>query len=260
MARTCGFRATSWIMNTRSSRTARRSPRFPSDGFASETPMVSKSLRARTTSCSWPLPQCLTTWLTRPDSRFGLPVASGLIDDGAAADRVQCRPAGPPVAVRGLPAGLTVVVVGCAAASVGRHEHARKRQVRRGIVGLSAAVADKFGRLPPRHPAMFMDAERILVPAFCRKSPHAIILSPRAEHVSGAMVAADSLGEDDVAAGVVGPHGNDILVGSRVVPGISQGAVSELDDDQVAGPGALHHLDPAAMHQEPATERCQRGV
>ena len=58
----------------------------------------------------------------------------------------------------------------------GRHEFGGKRQVRGRIVSLYTAVADKLGRPPLRHPAVFVNRERIPVPALCRNSPHVMSL------------------------------------------------------------------------------------
>src|SRR5262249_60288474 len=96
-----------------------------------------------------------------------------------AADGIRGRRARPPVTVARLlvvptRAGHTGLAGGCAAVVAGRPEFAGKRQVRRGVIGLGPAVADQLGRPPLRHPAIFVDAERIPVPAPCRKGPHAL--------------------------------------------------------------------------------------
>src|SRR5262249_30152940 len=118
------------------------------------------------------------------------PLPPGSAAGAPAADRIQGRPACPPVTVARLlvvpiRAGHTGLAGGCAAVVAGRPEFAGKRQVRRGGVGLGPAVADQLGRPPLRHPAIFGDAEPVPVPALCRKSPHAISVSRAPLQVAG---------------------------------------------------------------------------
>src|SRR6516164_1943600 len=80
------------------------------------------------------------------------------------------------------------------------------------------------------------------------------------EYISGLVPAVHPFDYDDVAFGVVGAQRHDLLVSVRVVPGAGPAAVGELDDDQVARPTAFQHLDLAAVHDEPAAERRQRGI
>src|SRR6185437_16773901 len=81
-----------------------------------------------------------------------------------------------------------------------------------------------------------------------------------AEYVSGLVLGADAVDQDDIALGVARAQGQDRLVRIGVVPRAGPLAVGELDGDQVAWPAALQRLEVAAVHDEPAAERGQGSV
>ena len=113
--------------------------------------------------------------------RGALPKAPGLIDESPASARIQRGPAGPLAAVGGAglirPAQIRLASR-CAALRRARHEQRGQRQVRRGVVGLSSAIADQLGRLPLRHPAIVMDGEGVPVPALWQSNSHTMSLKP----------------------------------------------------------------------------------
>src|SRR6185437_16022518 len=78
-----------------------------------------------------------------------------------------------------------------------------------------------------------------------------------AEYVSGLVLGADAVDQDDIALGVARAQGQDRLVRIGVVPRAGPLAVGELDGDQVAWPAALQRLEVAAVHDEAAAERGQ---
>src|SRR5262245_16294968 len=74
------------------------------------------------------------------------------------------------------------------------------------------------------------------------------------------MISFDAFDEDRVTCDVVGTKRQDPLITRRLVPGASLGHARELDDDQLAGPGAFTNLDRAAVDDELARKRIERGL
>ena len=70
----------------------------------------------------------------------------------------------------------------------------------------------------------------------------------------------DTLGEDHIGQGVVGPQGQDLSVGKRTIPAARILPVRKLDDDEMPGPFVLEHVHVAAMDKKAPAKRLQRGI